>query len=100
MVISKEFTCGYHNCNPYQYNDIWLVCQGEVLFKSIAFKTILILGWFCMCIEVLAWYIDLNGTEITKLPNIHTPMLLKKNEILVTSTQNIYEKMLPYQHWF
>jgi hypothetical protein len=57
--------------------DIWLVCEGEVLFKSILFKTILIIRQFCMAMKVMAWYIDPNVTEITKPLNIHTPMFIK-----------------------
>ena len=41
------------------------LCISTLLFESIPFWTILILGRFHLGMKVLAWYIDMNGIQNT-----------------------------------
>jgi hypothetical protein len=59
------------------YAKVGEFCIHELLFGSIPFLTIFILGlypWhFYPCMNVFAWYIDMNGIQKTRIHQIPIP---------------------------
>ena len=53
------------------------LCIPELLFGSIPFYTVVILGRFCLGMKVQGWYVAMHGTELKLLSNTHTLMVPK-----------------------
>ena len=61
-------------------------CLLEPLFGSVLVQIILILGRFCLYMQVLAWYLRLTGIKNKNIVEFSYLIGLKKCEILIVDT--------------
>lgn len=63
------------------------LCRLKLLYGSIPFSFIMILGRCCLSMKVDTWYIDLNVIKSTNIVKYSYYVGIKKNEILVMVSQ-------------
>ena len=74
-------------------------CIPELLFGSIPFYTIWILGRFFLGFKVLAWYTYPNGIENKKKSNTHTLLVLNTVKYPMISKEYNTSSTLVHTTW-
>lgn len=101
LVSIININIGIHICQTLIFGGcprvIEFLVYPRLLFGSIPFSTILIIGQFCLDMKVRTWYIHLDDIQKKNIVKYPYPTVIKrkkekKGEVLVEDTRMVSQK--------